>query len=190
MNNKLPEGATTNVKDIVPGMMVKVKGDPVLHKCWDNDIYSEDGIDVWGMSLKHEPRMEYYSETDREYSSSATYDYVHVDCIEYALPPIPPDTIAIVRCDGGVTLVDLNARWDGRGEEQEWPDPDDLDLHIYFGADGKRYIYNPTDKGDDLPWFVEGCFGCYARDEMEADYRGALPLTEVKLVPVKDDDNE
>ena len=75
-------------------------------------------------------------------------------------------------------------------EELEWPDPDDLDLHIYFGADGKLYIYNPTDKDDDLPWFVKGCFGCYARDEMEADYRDALPLTEVKLVPIKDDDNE
>ena len=74
--------------------------------------------------------------------------------------------------------------------EQEWPDPHDLDLHIYLGADGKRYIYNPTDEGDDLPWFVEGCFKCHARDEMEAYHRDALPLTEVKLVPVKDDDNE
>ena len=75
-------------------------------------------------------------------------------------------------------------------DEPEWPDPHDLDLHIYFGADGKLYIYNPTDKGDDLPWFVEGCFKCHARDEMEAYHRDALPLTEVKLIPVKDDDNE
>ena len=75
-------------------------------------------------------------------------------------------------------------------DEPEWPDPHDLDLHIYFGSDGKRYIYNPTDKGDALPWFVEGGFEPYARDEMEADYRDALPLTELKLVPVKDDDDE
>ena len=60
-------------------------------------------------------------------------------------------------------------------DEPEWPDPHDLDLHIYFGSDGKRYIYNPTDKGDALPWFVEGGFTCYARDEMEAYHRDALP---------------
>ena len=75
-------------------------------------------------------------------------------------------------------------------EEPEWPDPHDLDLHIYFGADGKRYIYNPDDKGDDLPWFVEGGFEPYARDEMEVYHRDALPLTELNLVPVKDDDDE
>ena len=108
MNCKLPEGATTSIKDIKPGMMVKVKGDPVLHECLDNDIYSEDGTDLWGMLLKHEPRMEYYSETDREYYSSVTYDYVHVDCIEYALPPIPPGYLAIVRRGGGIVFVEVD----------------------------------------------------------------------------------
>ena len=107
MNSKLPEGATTDIKSITTGMMVKVKGDPVLHKCLDNDICSEDGIDVWGMLLNHEPRMEYYSETDSGYSSSATYDYVHMDCIEYALPPIPPDTIAVVQRDGRIMIVEV-----------------------------------------------------------------------------------
>ena len=107
MDNKLPEGATTDLKDVKPGMMVKVKGDPVLHECLDNDICSEDGTDLWGMLLKHEPRMEYYSETDREYSSSATYDYVHMDCVEYALPPIPPGTIAVVQPDGSIVIVEV-----------------------------------------------------------------------------------
>ena len=75
-------------------------------------------------------------------------------------------------------------------EMPEWPDPHDLDLHIYFGADGELYIYKPTDKGDSLPWFVEGGFDYHSRENMEAYHRDALPLTEVKLVPVKDDDNE
>ena len=108
MNSKLPEGATTDIKSITTGMMVKVKGDPVLHKCLDNDIYSEDGIDVWGMLLKHEPRMEYYSDTDCEYSNSATYDYVHVGCIEYAISPIPPGYLAIVRRGGGIVFVEVD----------------------------------------------------------------------------------
>ena len=75
-------------------------------------------------------------------------------------------------------------------EGSEWPDPHDLDLHIYSGSDGKRYIYNPTDKGDALQWSFEGGFGFYSRYEMEAYHRDALPLTEVKLVPAKDDDDE
>ena len=108
MDNKLPEGATTDIRSVTTGMMVKVKGDQVLHKCLDNDIYSEDGIDLWGMLLKHEPRMEYYSETDCEYSSSATYDYVHLDCVEYALPPIPPDTIAVAAKHGEIKLIEVS----------------------------------------------------------------------------------
>ena len=108
MSNKIPDGATTSIKDIKPGMMVKVKGDPVLHECLDNDIYSEDYTDLWGMSLKHEPRMEHYSETDCEYSSSATYDYVHVDCIEYALPPIPPQYVAIAAKHGEIKLIEVS----------------------------------------------------------------------------------
>jgi hypothetical protein len=35
-------------------------------------------------------------------------------------------------------------------EEPEWPDPHDLRLRIYLGADGKRYIYNPTEKKERL----------------------------------------
>jgi hypothetical protein len=108
MDSKLPEGATTDIKSITTGMMVKVKGDPVLHKCLDNDICSEDGIDVWGMLLNHEPRMEYYSETDSGYSSSATYDYVHMDCIEYALPPIPPQYIAAAAKHGEIKLIEVS----------------------------------------------------------------------------------
>ena len=108
MSNRIPDGATTSIKDIKPGMMVKVKGDPVLHECLDNDVCSEDGTDLWGMLLKHEPRMESYSETDCEYSSSATYDYVHVDCIEYALPPIPPQYIAVAAKHGEIKLIEVN----------------------------------------------------------------------------------
>ena len=108
MNNKLPEGATTDINSITPGMMVKVKGDPVLHECLDNDVCSEDGTDLWGMLLKHEPRMESYSEAECAYSSSATYDYVHVDCIEYALPPIPPQYVAVAAKHGEIKLIEVN----------------------------------------------------------------------------------
>ena len=117
MNNRIPEGAVTVIKDITPGMMVKVKGDPVLHKCLSNDIYDDDsasvwgtlishGVDEWGMLLGHEPRMEYYDEHEHAYKYSAS-DYVHVDCIEYALPPIPPGYLAVARRDGGTVLVEV-----------------------------------------------------------------------------------
>ena len=106
MNNRIPDGAVTDIKDITPGMMVKVKEDPILHKCLSNDINSEDGVDEWGMLLGHEPRIEYYDEHEHAYKYSAS-DYMHMDCIEYALPPIPPDTIAVALRDGGIVLIEV-----------------------------------------------------------------------------------
>ena len=75
-------------------------------------------------------------------------------------------------------------------DEPEWPDPHDIRLHVYLGADGKRYVYNQTNKLDALPWFFEGGSGFCTRDDMEAYHHDALPLIELRLVPVKDDDNE
>ena len=106
MNDKLPQGAITDIKSIATGMMVKVKGDPILHKCLSNDINSEDGVDEWGMLLGHEPRMEYYDEHEHAYKYSAS-DYVHLDCIEYATPPIPPGTIAIAAKHGEIKLIEV-----------------------------------------------------------------------------------
>ena len=109
MNSKLPEGATTNIKDIKPGMMVKVKGDPVLHKCLSNDVYCEDAnVDVWGLMLAHEPRMEYYNDSSQGYVDCTSYDFAHVNSIEYALPPIPPGYLAIVRRGGGIVFVEVD----------------------------------------------------------------------------------
>ena len=70
-------------------------------------------------------------------------------------------------------------------EEPEWPDPHEAKLHVYLGSDGVRYIYNPVDKYDNDPWLVENHFICRTRETMEADYRDALPLTELELVPKK-----
>ena len=109
MNNRIPDGAVTVIKDITPGMMVKVKGDPVLHKCLDNDIYGDNYVDVWGLKLAHEPRMEYYNiDSEQGYAEYSSYDYVHVDCVEYALPPIPPDTIAIAAKHGEIKLIEVS----------------------------------------------------------------------------------
>lgn len=107
MSNKIPEGAITNIKDITPGMMVKVKEDPVLHECLANDVYSEDNIDVWGLMLAHEPGMEYYDDSKQGYEESASYDFAHVNSIEYALPPIPSGYLAVVRRDGGIVLIEV-----------------------------------------------------------------------------------
>ena len=65
-----------------------------------------------------------------------------------------------------------------------WPDPRDFKLHVYLGADGKRYIYNPTKKKNDfLPWLEEGSFSFYSRNAMESYCHDALPLTELELIP-------
>jgi hypothetical protein len=72
-------------------------------------------------------------------------------------------------------------------EEPEWPDPHDLDLelHIYLGADGNRYIYNPLDFDDPEPWTSDNSTGFYNRQRMAHMFPEALPLTELKLAPVK-----
>lgn len=68
-------------------------------------------------------------------------------------------------------------------EEAEWPDPHDLKLHIYLGADGRRYIYNPIDEYDSSPWVYEGNCVWHSSEDMEDYFRDALPLTELELVP-------
>lgn len=75
-------------------------------------------------------------------------------------------------------------------EEPEWPDPHDAKLHVYLGAGGVRYIYNPVDEDDTTPWVAEGRHAYRSRETMEVCHRDALPLTELKLVPAKDDDGE
>ena len=75
-------------------------------------------------------------------------------------------------------------------DELEWPDPQDFKLHVYLGADGRRYIYNPIKDTDTSPWFVEGYFAWNSRESMEDYCRDALPLTELRLVPAKDDNDE
>ena len=70
-------------------------------------------------------------------------------------------------------------------KEPEWPDPHDIKLHIYIGADGKRYIYNPCSEEDTEPWSVESYFAYYSREDVGAYHRDALPLTELKLIPME-----
>lgn len=70
-------------------------------------------------------------------------------------------------------------------KEPEWTDPHDFNLHIYLGADGRRYIYNPIDEYDPLPWVSEGNYVHHSSENMESYCRDALPLTELELVPKK-----
>ena len=67
-------------------------------------------------------------------------------------------------------------------DEPEWPDQHDIKLHVYLGADGRRYIYNPIDEYDVSPWVSEGRCLWKSREYMEAYFRDALPLTELELV--------
>lgn len=121
------------------------------------------------------------------------------------------DKVYVKDCDFGFTVVDVdrsdkyrtvqvNNPLSGTGycaltklfdhatrevEEPEWPDPEDLRLRVYLGADGLRYIYNPFDDDDTKPWASERHFAYLPREGMEVYYRDALPLTELELVPKK-----
>ena len=75
-------------------------------------------------------------------------------------------------------------------KEPEWPDPHDAKLHVYLGADGRRYIYYPITEIDMAPSSIDGTPLYRSRESMEVYYRAALPLTELKLVQEEDDDNE
>lgn len=68
-------------------------------------------------------------------------------------------------------------------KEPEWPDPHDINLRVYLGADGNRYIYNPIDEADTKPWTPERHFTFRSREDMEANHHDALPLTELELIP-------
>lgn len=75
-------------------------------------------------------------------------------------------------------------------EKPEWPDPHDLDIHVYLGSDGLRYIYNPISQADQVPWAIERQHGFRSRKNLELSNSDALPLTELRLVPAKDDYDE
>ena len=70
-------------------------------------------------------------------------------------------------------------------EVPEWPKPHDSHLHIYFGSDGKRYIYNPCSEHDTMPWSVEGTFASHTRDDMSSIFPEAIPLIELELIPME-----
>ena len=72
-------------------------------------------------------------------------------------------------------------------KEQEWPEPEDLDLHIYLGSDGVKYVYMPISESDILPWSIlsssDHSLRWWSTRDLASDRPEALPLTELKLVP-------
>ena len=72
-------------------------------------------------------------------------------------------------------------------KEQEWPEPEDLDLHIYLGSDGVKYVYMPISESDILPWSIlsssDHSLRWWSARDLASDRPEALPLTELKLVP-------
>ena len=75
-------------------------------------------------------------------------------------------------------------------DEPEWPHPEDPDLHIYLGADGKQYLYAPSYEDDQIPWkrlpyYIDNDW--HDAEEMVKYYPEALPLKELKLVPKEEE---
>jgi hypothetical protein len=72
-------------------------------------------------------------------------------------------------------------------EEPEWPYPSDRKLHVYQGADGKKYLYMPTYDCDSTPWRRLPNDDWRDAEGMTECYPSALPLTELKLVPKEEE---
>mgnify|MGYP006991882136 CR=1 FL=1 len=67
----------------------------------------------------------------------------------------------------------------------EWPQPSDFELHVYLGADGKKYLYLPTYEYDVTPWHqlpYWGSKGWHDAEDIAMCYPTALPLKELKFV--------
>lgn len=69
------------------------------------------------------------------------------------------------------------------GREPEWPHPGDIDMHVYLGSDGKKYLYMPGYDCDSFPWRRLPNDDWSDAEEMTERYPDALPMTELKLVP-------
>ena len=70
-------------------------------------------------------------------------------------------------------------------EEPEWPHPSDLELHVYLGADGAKYLYMPNGESDRFPWVrfpTFDNFRWWSADGLTRDHPEVLPLKELKLV--------
>ena len=76
-------------------------------------------------------------------------------------------------------------------DEPEWPEPEDLDMHIYLGSDGVKYCYMPISESDILPWSIlsssDHSLRWWSARDLASDRHEALPLTELKLVPKEEE---
>ena len=75
-------------------------------------------------------------------------------------------------------------------EEPEWPQPSDRELHIYLGADGKKYLYMPSYERDVVPWHQLPYYrinSWHDAEGMTECYPTALPLKELKFVPEEEE---
>ena len=76
-------------------------------------------------------------------------------------------------------------------DEPEWPEPEDLDLHIYLGSDGVKYCYMPIIESDILPWAIfsssDHSLRWWSARDLASARPEALPLTELKLVPKEEE---
>lgn len=68
-------------------------------------------------------------------------------------------------------------------EALEWPNPHDLILHIYLGANGVLYLYNPCSERDAVPWAVACSDDFFNRRRIAIKFPEALPLIELELIP-------
>ena len=76
-------------------------------------------------------------------------------------------------------------------KEPEWPEPEDLDMHIYLGSDGVKYCYMPISESDILPWSIlsnsDHSLCWWSARDLSSARPEALPLTELKLVPKEEE---
>ena len=125
---------------------------------------------------------------DKAYFKNCDFGFTVIDIDENdAIYTLQVDNPTYEGSTWSSSLLFDHATREVEDKEPEWPEPEDLDMHIYLGSDGVKYCYMPISESDILPWSIlsssDHSLRWWSAHDLASDRPEALPLTELKLVP-------
>ena len=96
---------TRNVRDMKPGMWLKTRDCPYLFEIVANDVYSEDGTDAYGLTVRH-PAFPW--ETESYDTTREVRECIPLGLVEYATRPVAAGCVVLAGDDGFPLVVDRN----------------------------------------------------------------------------------
>ena len=129
---------------------------------------------------------------DKAYFQNCDFGFTVIDIDENdAIYTLQVDNPTYEGSTWSSSLLFDHATREVKAKELEWPEPEDLDLHIYLGSDGVKYCYMPISESDILPWSIlsssDHSLRWWSAHDLASDRPEALPLTELKLVPKEEE---